>query len=144
MSPLFRTYQGETIKRKEVPEVPLDALREAIVNSFAHARYDGNVEHKIDIYSNRISIINQGSFANDFSPEDFYNRDLKSYLRNEVIANVLYMRKDTETAVYGLKQIYRLCKESTVNVSYINNETDFTFEFSREDHNAENGEINAK
>ena len=41
--------QGKTLERKEIPEVPLDALREAIVNSFAHARYDGNVEHEIDI-----------------------------------------------------------------------------------------------
>lgn len=141
--------QGKTLERKEIPEVPLDALREAIVNSFAHARYDGNVEHEIDIYSDRISIINPGSFANDFLPEDFYQRDLKSYLRNEVIANVLYMRKDIETAGYGLKKIYRLCKDAGVNVNYINNETDFTFEFSRKDRNGEindeiTGEINVE
>lgn len=137
--------QGKTLERKEIPEVPLDALREAIVNSFAHARYDGNVEHEIDIYSDRISIINPGSFANDFLPEDFYQRDLKSYLRNEVIANVLYMRKDIETAGYGLKKIYRLCKDAGVNINYINNETDFTFEFSRKDRNDEiTGEINVE
>lgn len=141
--------QGKTLERKEIPEVPLDALREAIVNSFAHARYDGNVEHEIDIYSDRISIINPGSFANDFLPEDFYQRDLKSYLRNEVIANVLYMRKDIETAGYGLKKIYKLCKDAGVNVNYINNETDFTFEFSRKDRNGEindeiTGEINVE
>ena len=135
--------QGKTLERKEIPEVPLDALREAIVNSFAHARYDGNVEHEIDIYSDRISIINPGAFANEFLPEDFYKKDLKSYLRNEIIANVLYMRKDIETAGYGLKKIYRLCKEAGVTVNYINNENDFTFEFSRKDRNGEiNGEIN--
>ena len=72
-------------------------------------------------------------------PEDFYKKDLKSYLRNEIIANVLYMRKDIETAGYGLKKIYRLCKEAGVTVNYINNENDFTFEFSRKDRN---GEIN--
>lgn len=141
--------QGKTLERKEIPEVPLDALREAILNSFAHARYDGNVEHEIDVYSDRVSIINPGSFANDFLPEDFYRRDLKSYLRNEAIANILYMRKDIETAGYGLKKIYRLCKEAGVTVHYINNESDFTFEFSRKDRNGEtsggiNGEINVE
>lgn len=59
-------------QRKEVPEIPLVALREVIINSFAHARYDGNIQQEIDIYSNRIAIINPGSFANDFMPNDFF------------------------------------------------------------------------
>lgn len=134
--------QGEKLERKEIPEVPLDALCEAIVNSFAHARYDGNVEHEIDIYSNRIAIINPGSFANEFTPLDFFTRDLKSYLRNENIANILYMRKDIETAGYGLKKIFRLCNEAKGKINYINNENDFTFEFSRTDRNSCVGEIN--
>lgn len=63
---------GESPQRREVPEIPLVALREVIINSFAHARYDGNVQHEIDIYSNRISITNPGSFANEFTPNDFF------------------------------------------------------------------------
>lgn len=95
-------------QRKEVPEIPLVALREVIINSFAHARYDGNIQHEIGIYSNRIAIINPGSFANDFTPNDFFYRDLKSYLRNQAIADVLYLYKDVETCGHGLKKIYRL------------------------------------
>lgn len=63
---------GASPQRKEVPEIPLVALREVIINSFAHARYDGNIRHEIDIYSNRIAIINPGSFANDYTPDDFF------------------------------------------------------------------------
>lgn len=130
-------------QRKEVPEIPLVALREVIINSFAHARYDGNVQHEIDIYSNRIAIINPGSFANDFTPNDFFYRDLKSYLRNQAIADVLYLYKDVETCGHGLKKIYRLCKEAKVSISYINNENDFTIEFSRIDRN-KIGELNGE
>ena len=65
---------GVTPQRKEIPEISLIALRETIINSFTHARYDGNVQHEIDIYSNRISIINPGSFANEFTPDDFFNK----------------------------------------------------------------------
>lgn len=37
---------------------------------------------------------------------------------------------------------YNLCKESNVEISYINNENDFTIEFSRIDRNGEiNGEL---
>ncbi len=93
----------ESLQRKEVPEIPLVALREVIINSFAHARYDGNVQHEIDIYSNRIAFINPGSFANDYTPNDFFSKDLKSYLRNKSIADVLYLCKDVETCGHGLK-----------------------------------------
>ena len=60
--------EGDGIHRKEIPEIPVDALREAVINSFAHARYDLPVQHEIDIFSNRISIVNPGSFANEFEP----------------------------------------------------------------------------
>lgn len=124
------------IRRREIPEIPLEALREAVINSFAHARYDGNVQHEIDIYSNRISIINPGSFANEFTPLDFYQNDLKSYLRNQKIAETLYFCKNVEACGHGLKTIYKLCNEKDVSIGFIKNENDFTLEFSRVDRNS--------
>ena len=38
------------IHRVEIPEVPVEAIREAVINSFAHARYDIPVQHEIDIF----------------------------------------------------------------------------------------------
>lgn len=123
------------IHRTETPEVPIDALREAVINSFAHARYDCSVQHEIDIYSNRISIINPGSFANSFEPTDFVMRDLHSFLRNEVIAKTLYLCKDVETFGSGLRKIYSLCNDAGVTIGYTDSEQAFTFEFSRVDRN---------
>ena len=141
----WRVESGDDgLRRKEIPEIPVDALREAIVNSFAHARYDLPVQHEIDIYSNRISITNPGSFANEYKPTDFYKRDIHSFLRNEVIARILYLCKNVETFGSGLKKIYTLCDEQGVSVSYINEDDDFTLEFSRVDRNImpNNGIIN--
>lgn len=42
-----------------------------------------------------------------------------------------------------MKKIYRLCKEAKVSISYINNENDFTIEFSRIDRN-KIGELNGE
>ena len=123
------------IHRTETPEVPIDAIRESVINSFVHARYGSSVQHEIDIFSNRISITNPGSFANSFEPADFAKRDLHSYLRNEVIAKTLYLCRDVETFGSGLRKIYSMCDASNVTISYINGETDFTFEFSRVDRN---------
>lgn len=139
---------GDGIHRKEIPEIPIDAIREAVINSFAHARYDLSDQHEIDIFSNRISICNPGSFANEFEPIDFYTRDIRSYLRNEVIAKTLYLCKDVETFGSGIRKIYTLCNKAGVDVSYINEETAFTLEFARDDRNISpksgviNGDIN--
>jgi len=123
------------IHRTETPEIPIAALREAVINSFAHARYDSSVQHEIDIFSNRISLINPGSFANSFEPEDFAHRDLPSFLRNEVIAQTLYLCKDVETFGSGLRKIYSLCSSLGITITYSNSDMDFTFEFSRGDQN---------
>lgn len=126
---------NDGIHRIEIPEIPIDAIREAVINSFAHARYDSTVQHEIDIYSNRISIMNPGSFANEFCPEDFATRDLHSFLRNELISKMLYLCKNVETFGSGLRKIYTLCQENGVKVGYIDSENDFTIEFSRVDRN---------
>ena len=126
---------NDGIHRKEIPEVPVEAIREAIINSFVHARYDIPVQHEVDIFSNRISITNPGSFANDFEPIDFVNRDIRSYLRNEIIAKTLYLCKNVESFGTGIKKIYALCKEEGININYENEDTSFTLDFCRRDRN---------
>lgn len=129
------SLDADGIHRTETPEIPIDALREAVINSFAHARYDIPVQHEIDIFSTRISIVNPGPFASDFAPEEFAERDIHSFLRNEVIAHVLYLCKDVETFGSGIKKIYALCSQQQVDVRYTNTENDFTLELSRVDRN---------
>ena len=119
------------LQRIETPEVPLDALREVIINSFAHARYDCPVQHEISIFSNRISITNPGDFANEFSPEEYARKELKSVLRNEIIAKTLYLCKDVETFGSGFKRVYSLCSDADVDISYDKSENFFTFTFYR-------------
>ncbi len=127
---------GDGVHRSEIPEIPVDALREAIVNSFAHARYDLPVQHEVSIFSDRIAITNPGPFANDHAPEEFFTRDLRSYLRNETIAHTLYLSKGIEAFGSGLKRIYSLCDAQDVKVAYIDSDIDFTFLFYRTDRNA--------
>ena len=39
--------EGDGINRKEIPEIPVDAMREAVINSFVHVRYDLPVSTKL-------------------------------------------------------------------------------------------------
>ena len=50
------------LTRKEIPEVPLDAIREAVTNSFGHKMYDSAQSNEIAIFKNRIEIYNPGAF----------------------------------------------------------------------------------
>ena len=61
-----------------------------------------------------------------------------------MIAKTLYLCKDVETFGSGIRKIYTLCNAANVAVSYINEETAFTLEFSRDDRNIppKSGEIN--
>lgn len=58
-------------------------------------------------------------------------KSFHSFLRNEVIARVLYLCKDVETFGSGIRKIYNLCEDNGVSINYIDSDTDFVFSFSR-------------
>lgn len=126
---------SDNIHRDEIPEIPIEALREIVVNSFTHARYDVQIQHEIDIFSDRVVISNPGSFANDYNPEDFALSNMNSFLRNEKIAKVLYLCKDVESFGTGFNKIYSLCKKANVKLGYNKYDEYFSFIFFREDRN---------
>ena len=57
----------EPRKRKEIPEIPEEAIREIIVNAFAHADYETVPEIEIGIHPGKIERYNPGSFPDDIS-----------------------------------------------------------------------------
>lgn len=59
------------IKREEVPEIPVKAIREALVNSFCHRDYTVPKGNEIAIFKDRIEIYNPGAFPEGYTPEDF-------------------------------------------------------------------------
>ncbi|MCL2432967.1 MAG: putative DNA binding domain-containing protein, partial [Clostridia bacterium] len=67
----WRVVLDGSIQRKEIPEIPMDAVREAIVNSFCHRDYKSSQNNTVSIYSNRIEIYNPGTFPEGLTPEDF-------------------------------------------------------------------------
>lgn len=119
------------VMREEIPEIPLKALREIVINSFAHAQYGTATQHEIDVLPGMISIYNPGEFPVEFSPEDFATKNLSSIIRNELIARVLYLCHDIESFGSGFKRVYVLCKEAHVNCTYEKTPIGFSFIFLR-------------
>jgi len=127
----WRVEGLEGTSRIEVPEVPVDAIREIAVNAFAHADYRSDYEHEIDITPTRIEIYNPGSFPSDFKPEDFAEKQNRSLPRNKTILDVLYKSKDVEVFGSGFRKTYHACKEAGTKTDYEISPDGFTFVFFR-------------
>ena len=125
-----------SVTREEIPEIPLKALREIVINSFAHAQYGTATQHEIDIHPGKVVIYNPGEFPPEFSPEDFATKNLSSIIRNELIARVLYLCHDIESFGSGFKRVYSLCNQNGVECSYEKTPIGFSFVFLRNDPNA--------
>ncbi len=127
----LRVEMGEGTSRIEILEVPVLAIREIIVNSFAHANYRGVTEHEIDITPTQIKIYNPGEFPINLKPEMFVTASRKSHPRNKVILTTLYKCKDIEIFSSGFKKVFSLCEASNVKFDYETSEDGFSFVFYR-------------
>lgn len=107
-----------TMQRKEVPEIPINAIREALLNSFCHKDYSVGESNEVAIYKDRIEIYNPGEFPEGFEPENFTNDSLRSIRRNPLIARILYFSKDIESFGTGLKRIKEECEGVQVRYEF--------------------------
>lgn len=123
----WRVESGEGTARIEIPEIPIEAVREILVNSFAHADYRGITEHEIDITPTVIEIYNPGEFPANLTPEQFAADHIKSMPRNRVILNTLYKSKDVEIFGSGFRKTYALCKASGTKCDYKSAHGGFSF-----------------
>ena len=107
-----------TLQRTEIPEIPVDAIREALLNSFCHKDYATGQSNEVAIYKNRIEIYNPGSFPEGFEPQDFIDRPERPIRRNPKIARILYYSKDIESFGTGLKRIADACEKARVRYEF--------------------------
>ena len=127
----WRVEFNGKVQRDEIPEVPVDALREAVVNAFAHRQVESGQSIQIMIFRNRIEIYSPGTFPDRITPEEFAEGDKKAIRRNKLITQTLYYSKDMETFATGLKKIKDLCKEAGVKYEFKKEEYGFTVVFYR-------------
>ena len=118
--------------RKEIPEVPVEAIREAVGNSLCHRDYFNPKGNEVAIFKDRIEIYNPGLFPKEISPEDFFTGHEKSILRNPLIAETMYKSKDIERWGSGIKRIHDECVAAGVKVEFKRLKTGFVVVFYRQ------------
>ena len=96
-------YRIKGLKRQNIPEYPINALREAITNAVMHRDWfiDGaNVF--VEIYTDRVEVVSPGSLPRGLSLADLGS---KSVRRNPLIADLLHRIDFIEKAGTGIRRI---------------------------------------
>ena len=119
--------------RKEIPEIPVRAITEALVNSLCHRDYENRKGNEVAIFKDRVEIYNPGLFPEGYDPRDFFIGTERSILRNPLIANTLYLSKDIERWGSGIKRIHDACKEEKVKVEFKKLKSGFLVVFNRKE-----------
>lgn len=74
----------------------MDAVREALLNSFCHKDYSTSQSNEVVIYKDRIEIYNNCHFPDGYESKDFIEKPEHQVRRNPRLARILYYSKDIE------------------------------------------------
>ena len=99
----------EGIQRQEIWEYPLEALREALVNALCHRDYIMSADIQIRVYDDQLRMWSPGVLPQTLTPEQLYEPQHQSVLRNPLIAQVFYYAGFIERWGSGTTRILSLC-----------------------------------
>ncbi len=111
-TPTKAHFSKDSLLRKDEPLYPAEAVREGLVNAFAHRDYaDFRGSLSVFIYPDRLEISNSGEFPEGVTAKKL-NKGHISVLRNPDIAHVLYLRGMMEKTGRGSVLIQEFCEKS--------------------------------
>jgi ATP-dependent DNA helicase RecG len=96
------------LQREDQYEIPLEAIRESLVNAVVHRDYsnDGR-DIKIGIYDDIVNVVSPGGFPSTITQEDILEG--RSEIRNKVIARVFKELNYIEQWGSGIRRIKSSC-----------------------------------
>lgn len=110
--PIASFFQENKFERIDKPILPVLAVREAIINAICHRDYADRASHIVmALYNDRLEIWSYGSLPTQIKIEDLKKKH-ESYLRNEIISQVLYNGGLIEKWGTGINKMIALCKEA--------------------------------
>lgn len=99
-------------RREEMWDYPLEALREAVVNSICHRDYNDTSDIQIKIFDDSIQIWNPGPLPFGITLEDLYRPDHSSRPRNKLVAQVFYDLGLIERYGSGIQRMIDACESA--------------------------------
>jgi ATP-dependent DNA helicase RecG len=96
---------GRTTQRTEIPEYPLDAIREALLNTLIHRDYRSSTDVQIKIFDQKITFFNPGGLYGNITLEELLSDTYQASTRNKQIAEAFYLTHDIEKYGSGFVRI---------------------------------------
>ena len=107
------------LARTDSPALPLEAVREALANAFAHRDYSSpSGAVSVALYDDRLEIISPGELHFGLTPEKLYQPH-ESKPWNPWLANVFYRRGLIETWGRGTLQIVKLMQDAGLTAPHV-------------------------
>jgi len=107
--------RGSEIKRRDVPEIPHEVLREAVINAILHRDYSiSGSDIKVAVFDTKIEIISPGGLPKTITVEEIYAG--RSEIRNKVLAKIFLRAGIIEQWGSGIPRMRELCKQNGLNI----------------------------
>lgn len=100
------------VKRQEVWDYPIEALREIVLNAICHRDYADNADIQIKIFDDKIIFWNPGKLQFDVTIEQLLADQHISKPRNRLISQAFYDLGEIERFGSGIKRVLDLCEIS--------------------------------
>ena len=108
-----KTIVNDDGKRRDKPEYPAKAVREAVLNALVHRDYSihsQNVPVRIEMYRDRLEIINSGGLYGKITIDSLGK--VRPDTRNAALANILELMGVTENRYSGIPTIRTECAKA--------------------------------
>jgi ATP-dependent DNA helicase RecG len=97
--------KGFPTPRTEIPEYPIEAIRETVLNACIHRDYLSPYDIQIKIFDREITIYNPGKLSGNLTFEDLKTDNYQAYARNKLLAEAFYLTGDIEKYGSGFRRI---------------------------------------
>lgn len=91
------------VNREDIYEIPLEVLREALVNALMHRDYSiTGTQVSVEVYDDRVEIVNPGGLPKGLSIRDLGTVSIR---RNELIADLFFRLHKVERIGMGIRKM---------------------------------------
>ena len=102
-------YEIKGLYRKDIPEYPIEAVREAILNAVMHRDYlETGANVQVDIFDDRLVVTNIGALIKPLTKEKLGELSVR---RNPLIADLFHRIHLVEKMGTGINRIKEECKK---------------------------------
>jgi ATP-dependent DNA helicase RecG len=106
------SYKIDGLRRKNILELPEDALREAVVNAACHRDYfERGSRVMLEVFDDRVDIVSPGGVCKGITPENF---GTVTITRNPIIASMFFRIDYIEQMGTGIGRMRNATQEANV------------------------------